>query len=85
MRHKTSAQSARWMTFQAGSVYVGVSVRTLQNWEKSGAFRTTNITPRGARGRRLIDRQSLDGFIESYVGAPKSELAMNSHLEGAAQ
>jgi len=31
----------------------------------------------GGRGRRLIDREQLDRFIESYVGAPPSEIAMN--------
>jgi hypothetical protein len=31
----------------------------------------------GTRGRRLIDREHLDRFIESYVGAPPSRIAMN--------
>ena len=84
MRNKTSALPARWITFQAGSQYVGVSVRTLQNWEKAGLFRTANVTPCGGRGRRLIDRLSLDAAIEAFVGAPKSGIAMNANRGGAA-
>jgi Helix-turn-helix domain len=80
---KTRAIPARWLTFQAGSQYVGVSVRTLQNWEKAGGFRTANVAPCGSRGRRLIDRESLDQFLESYVGSPKSEIAMNANRGGA--
>ena len=83
MSKQTSATASRWLTFQAGSKYVGVSVRTLQNWEKSGSFRTANVTPCGGRGRRLIDRDSLDHFIESFVGAPKSEIVMNANRGGA--
>lgn len=67
----------RWLTYQSASIYSGVSVRTLQNWEKAGHFQTANVCPMGGRGRRLIDREQLDGFIESFVGAPKSRIAMN--------
>lgn len=83
MQDKPSATPPRWLTFQAGSKYVGVSIRTLQNWEKAGSFRTANVTPCGGRGRRLIDRKSLDRFIESFVGAPASEIVMNSNREVA--
>jgi hypothetical protein len=31
----------------------------------------------GTRGRRLIDREHLDKFIESFVGAPASQIVMN--------
>ncbi len=83
MQGKQSEITSRWLTFQAGSKYVGVSVKTLQNWEKAGAFRTANVTPCGGRGRRLIDRMSLDAFIEGCVGAPKSTIAMNAGREAA--
>jgi len=79
MLHKAHALTARWITFQQGSRYVGVSTRTLQNWEKTGGFRTANVSPCGTRGRRLIDRASLDKFIESFVGAPASEIVMNAN------
>jgi hypothetical protein len=84
MQANSNALPARWLTFQAGSQYVGVSVRTLQNWEKAGSFRTANVTPMGGRGRRLIDRESLDQFIESFIGAPPSEIVMNAGRGGAA-
>lgn len=77
MHIKTNAKTSRWITFQAGSQYVGVSVRTLQNWDKAGLLRTANVTPLGTRGRRLIDREHLDQFIESFIGAPASKIVMN--------
>ena len=81
--HKTQrAPSAKWLTFQAASKYVGVSVRTLQNWEGAESFRTANVVlPGSTRGRRLIDRESLDEFIEGFVGAPKAVLAVNAGRE----
>jgi excisionase family DNA binding protein len=77
MRNQTSTKPSRWLTFQTASPYVGVSIRTLQNWEKAGHLRVANVAPMGTRGRRLIDREHLDRFIESYVGAPPSRIAMN--------
>jgi hypothetical protein len=82
MDQKRPAPSAKWLTFQAAAKYVGVSVRTLQNWEKAESFRTANvIVPGSTRGRRLIDRESLDEFIEGFVGAPKAVLAVNAGRE----
>jgi len=77
MAYKTNATPRRWLTFQTASPYVGVSVRTLQNWEKAGYLRVANVAPMGTRGRRLIDREALDKFIEGYVGAPPSKIVMN--------
>ncbi len=77
MYKKSSATPSRWITFQTASPYVGVSVRTLQNWEKAGHLRVANVTPMGTRGRRLIDREALDKFIESFVGAAPSKIVMN--------
>lgn len=65
-----TACKPKWITFQSASRYVGVSTRTLQNWEKAGHLRVATVAPMGTRGRRLIDREALDQFIESYVGAP---------------
>ena len=70
------------MTFEAGAQYTGVSTRTLQNWEQQGAFRAANIIlPGSTRGRRLIERASLDSFLESFIGAPSADLVMNSNRE----
>jgi len=68
----------RWLTLQAAAPYSGVSGQTLRNWEKAGHIRFANVTPMGGRGRVLIDRLELDKFIEGFIGAPSSELAMNS-------
>lgn len=92
MRYQTSARkapevtlSSRWLTFQSAALYAGVSVRTLQNWEQAGCFKSANVViPGSTRGRRLIDRESLDRFIESFIGAPASKIGMNDKREAAA-
>lgn len=75
-------ESPRWLTFQKASFYSGLGERVLQNHVKNGFIRASNVCAPGAtRGRRLIDRESLDAFIEAGVGK-KSELAMNSNRGG---
>jgi hypothetical protein len=39
----------------------------------------------GTRGRRLIDRQALDLFIEGFVGAAPSQIVMNKGRKEVAQ
>lgn len=68
----------RWLTLQNAASYTGVSQQTLRNWAKAGHIRLVNVTPMGGRGRVLIDRLQLDEFILTYVGAPASEIVMNS-------
>jgi hypothetical protein len=68
---------------QGAAIYCGVTTRTLDTWQKAGCFKTANVTPMGGRGRRLVDRDSLDAFIESYVGAPASICGVNK-ARGAA-
>lgn len=77
LKNIMTAKYSKWITFQTASKYVDVSIRTLQNWDKAGLLRTANMTPMGTRGRRLIDREHLDGFIESFIGAPASKIVMN--------
>ena len=61
------------LTFQTAAPYAGVSLRTLQNWEKAGLLTVYNILQPGAtRGRKLIDREKLDQLIESYVNCRTS-------------
>ena len=70
----------RWLTLEAAAIYSGIGARTLQSRIKDGAIRSSNCCAPGAsRGRRLIDRESLDSFIESGVGAPPTALAMNAN------
>ena len=68
----------RWLTFQTATPYAGVSEQTLRNWGKAGHIKLHNVTPMGGRGRVLIDRLELDAFIEGFVGAPPSEIVMNT-------
>lgn len=49
--------------------YSGLCEGTLHNYESAGLLRVANIIQPGAtRGRKLIDREHLDKFIESYIG-----------------
>lgn len=86
MSAQAHSKTGRWLTFQAGSKYVGVSVRTLENWAKDGRFKVARVIAPGCiRGRSLIDRESLDGYIESFVGNPPRKLALNANREVAAR
>jgi len=75
---QTEAIERRWLTIEGAAIYSGLSGRTIQNYVKDGLVRSSNvITPGATRGRRLIDRESLDKFIESGLQTPKTELKMN--------
>jgi len=66
---QTSLITPKTLTFQQACHYSGLSVGTLRNYEKAGLVEVYNIMIPGAtRGRRLIDRASLDSLIESSVG-----------------
>jgi hypothetical protein len=77
--NQINAIAPAWLTFEGGSQYSGLSSRTLQNYAAANNIRTSNVIAPGAtRGRRLIDRKSLDEFIEAGVGAPPAVLVMNA-------
>lgn len=60
----------RWLTFQSAPKYCGLSSRTLRNYEIAGLIKVANvIQPGSKRGRKLIDRESLDLLIERSFGA----------------
>lgn len=59
----------RWLTFQQGAIYSGLSTGTLRNYELAGHIAVANVIQGGSsRGRKLIDRESLDAFIEGSIG-----------------
>ncbi len=80
MAHMHDEITRRWLTYQQAEIYSGIGQRTIQSHVKAGYIRSSNCCAPGAsRGRRLIDRQSLDDFIEVGVNAPPTVLAMNSN------
>ena len=63
------ASHPKSLTFQAASSYTGLSTGTLRNYEKAGLITIYNVMiPGASRGRKLIDRQSLDQLLEGSVG-----------------
>jgi len=73
-----TAPPARWLSVKSAAAYCGVSDRTLETWDAKGLIRSSNVVMPGAsKGRRLIDRESLDAFIESHIATPPAVLAMN--------
>ena len=57
------------LTFQSAAPYSGLSGGTLRNYQKAGLITVYNvIIPGQTRGRKLIDRQSLDNLLEGNVG-----------------
>ena len=74
----------RWLGISQAAIYSGVSTRLLENWIRDGLIRSSNVIAPGAtRGRRLIDRESLDAFIESGISNGPARLVMNSQKGGA--
>jgi hypothetical protein len=81
MHTLTYATPPRWLTYQTAPKYCGISTRTLQSYESAGLIVVANvIQPGSRRGRKLIDRESLDRLIIESVGVktkveicPKSE------------
>jgi hypothetical protein len=69
MNTKDMPTLPRWLTYQAAPKYCGLSTRTLQNYENAGLIVVANvIQPGSRRGRKLIDRESLDRLITGSIG-----------------
>lgn len=72
----------RWFTLAQASMYSGLGTRVLQNYIREELIRSSNVcSPGTSRGRRLINRESLDAFIEAGVGK-KTSLEMNRVHDG---
>jgi hypothetical protein len=88
MQKLINAIPPRWLTYQAAPKYCGISTRTLQNYENAGLIVVANvIQPGSKRGRKLIDRESLDRLIMESVGVktkveicPKSKTHNNQTI-----
>lgn len=86
MRNKASSITPRWLSYDQAANYSGLGKRVLQNHVKAGYVRSSNcIAPGCSRGRRLIDRESLDAFIEAGVDRPPSDLVMNRDRSSASK
>ena len=80
----SASVTPRWLTFQQAAKYTGVCQRTLENWEKAKCFKVSRPKmPGKSKGRTLVDRLSLDAFIESFIDAPPQVIAMNAQKEKA--
>ncbi len=64
----------QWLTIEGATRYSGLSDGTIRTYIREGHIVSANIVlPGNRRGRRLINRPSLDAFIESYVVGTKRE------------
>ena len=69
MPYQSDKIKPKWLTYQTAPRYCGLCEGTLRNYEKAGLIRVANvIIPGSKRGRKLIDRESLDEFIEASIG-----------------
>ena len=58
----------QWLTIEGARRYSGLSDGTIYAYIRAGYVVSAMVTlPGNRRGRRLINRASLDAFIESYV------------------
>ncbi len=72
------AITPRWLTYAGAASYSSFSTRKLEELVAKKLIVSHNVRDPGKnRGRRLIDRESLDAFIESSGDEP-SEIAMNT-------
>ena len=68
----------RWLTLEGAAIYSGLSQRTIETYIKENLVVSANvIMPGRSRGRRLVERESLDAFIEQFIGGEGTSLAMN--------
>lgn len=75
--NEPSKITPEWMTLEQSSQYCGLSTRTLETLVKDLQVISSNVRmPGKTRGRRLINRASLDAHIEAGIGGP-TELPMN--------
>ena len=64
----------QWLTIEGATKYSGLSDGTIWTYIRAGHIVSSNIVlPGNRRGRRLINRASLDAFIERYVVATNRE------------
>jgi len=86
MQAKKTETNRRWISLQDSGHYAGVSKRLIELWEKAGHIRVSRvITPGHVKGRVLVDVESLDKFIESYIGTPPHAAAINAKRGVVAQ
>jgi len=58
----------QWLTIEGATKYSGLSDGTIWTYICEGHIVSSNIVlPGNSRGRRLINRASLDAFIERFV------------------
>ena len=81
--HTNGTVTARWLSFKDSERYSGLSVRYLELQEHAGNIIVARVSPNGTKGKRLIDRESLDRFIGSFVGKAPAKLAMNEGRSNA--
>ncbi len=64
----TTNLEPRWLKVDAAVNYSGISRAVLYRILAEGKIRSSSLRARGAsRGIRLIDRASLDAYIESFA------------------
>jgi hypothetical protein len=64
----------RWLKVSTAVSYSGISRAVLYRILAEGKIRSSSLRSRGAlRGIRLIDRASLDAYIESYATKPAEQ------------
>jgi hypothetical protein len=69
IRVGTANLEPRWLKVEAAVSYSGISRTALYRILAAGNIRSSSIRCSGAsRGIRLIDRASLDAYIESFAG-----------------
>lgn len=74
--------TVKWFKIRGAAQYAGVSERLVELWLAAGTIKTTLVRmPGKRRGVRLVNRESLDSFLEEGVGEVV-DLEMNRKGKG---
>jgi hypothetical protein len=75
--------TVKWFKIREAARYAGVSERLVELWLSAGSIKTTLVRmPGKRRGVRLVNRESLDSFLEAGVGEVV-DLEMNRNRKGS--
>lgn len=71
-------QEPGWMSVEDAASWSGLSITLIRELIADDLIVSSNVVKPGkTRGRRLVNRESLNAYIETGIGS-KSELAMNA-------
>lgn len=71
-----------WMNLKQAAAYSGLCQQSIKNLIKLGKVKSSRLEIKGSqRGRRLVNRESLDALIEASVQATLSTVQPRAEID----